>query len=62
MASTTIDLTPTWDTATRIYLEVLRVNDWDSDAGIKAREELQRMAQSFDQAQNWIKEHRQENR
>ena len=61
MASTTIDLTPTWDTATRIYLEVLRVNDWWSEPSKRAREELQRMAQAYDQARIWIKEQKENN-
>ena len=55
MASTTIDVTPTWDAAARIYLEVLRVNDWDSEPSIRAREEIQRMAQGLDSANKWIK-------
>tara|TARA_Y100000310_G_scaffold17058_1_gene16923 strand:- start:180 stop:365 length:186 start_codon:yes stop_codon:yes gene_type:complete len=61
MASTTIDVTPTWDAATRIYLEVLRVNDWDSEPSIRAREEIQRLAQAYDQARIWIKEQKENN-
>ena len=56
MASTTIDVTPTWEAATCIYLEVLRVNDWWSEPSKRAREELRRMAQAYDQARIWIKE------
>jgi len=61
MAFTTIDVTPTWDAATRIYLEVLRVNDWWSEPSKRAREELQRMAQAYDQARIWIKEQKENN-
>ena len=28
---------PSWETATWIYLEVLRTNDWHTDAGQSAR-------------------------
>ena len=52
----TIDVTPTWDACTRIYLEVLRVNEWGSEPCKTARQELQRMAQGFDRAQKWINE------
>ena len=61
MAFTTIDVTPTWDAATRIYLEVLRVNDWWREPSKRAREELQRMAQAYDQARIWIKEQKENN-
>ena len=56
MAFTTIDCTPTWDAATRIYLEVIRVNEWWSEPSKTAREEIQRLAQAYDQARIWIKE------
>ena len=58
---TVIDVTPTWDSATRIYLEVLRVNDWDSKPSIMAREEIQRMAHAYDQARIWITEQKENN-
>ena len=58
MTVTTIDCTPTWDAATRVYLEVLRVNEWYSEPSKRAREELQRMAKAYDQAKIWIKEQR----
>ena len=57
----TIDITPTWDAATRIYLEVLRVNDWWSEPSKNAREEIQRLAQAYDLARIWIKEKKAEN-
>ena len=56
MAFTTIDCTPTWDAATRIYLEVIRVNEWWSEPSKTAREELQRMAQGMDDIQKYVKE------
>ena len=56
MTVTTIDCTPTWDAATRIYLEVLRVNEWYSEPSKRARKELQRMAQGMDNIQKYVKE------
>jgi hypothetical protein len=42
-----IDITPTWEAATRIYIEVL---EYGSEAGkVAAREELIRLAQQYDQ-------------
>jgi len=49
MAFTTID-------CTRIYLEVIRVNEWWSEPSKTAREELQRMAQGMDDIQKYVKE------
>ena len=50
---TIIDVTPTWDAASRIYLEVLRVNDWDSEPSKEARKEILRMAEAFDKISNY---------
>jgi len=55
MANTVIDCTPTWEAATRIYLEVLRVNEWWSEPSKTAREEIQRMAQGLDNIQKYVK-------
>jgi hypothetical protein len=42
-----IDITPTWEAATRIYIEVL---EFGTEAGkVAAREELIRLAQQYDQ-------------
>ena len=38
------------ETAARICLEVLRVNEWWSEPGKMAREELLHIARSYDQA------------
>jgi len=54
MTVTTIDVTPTWNTATHVFLEVLRVNEWWSEPSKKAREELQRMAQGMDNIQQYV--------
>ena len=61
MAVHYIDMTPTWDAAVRIYLEVLRVNDWWSEPSKNAREEIQKLAQAYDNARVWIKEKKEEN-
>tara|TARA_Y100001951_G_C11196343_1_gene214518 strand:- start:542 stop:736 length:195 start_codon:yes stop_codon:yes gene_type:complete len=55
---TTIDVTPTWDSATRIYLEVLRVNDWESEPSKMARKEILQMAHALDNANKFLKEYR----
>ena len=39
---------PSWHTATTIYLEVLRTNEWYSDAGKDARKWLYELAQFMD--------------
>ena len=39
---------PSWHTATTIYLEVLRTNEWYSDAGRDARKWLYELAQFMD--------------
>ena len=39
---------PSWHTATTIYLEVLRTNEWYSDAGKDARKWLSELAQFMD--------------
>ena len=45
----TINITPpSWHTATTIYLEVLRTNEWYSDAGKDARKWLYELAQFMD--------------
>jgi len=53
---TTIDVTPTWDSATRIYLEVLRVNDWESEPSKMARKEILRLANAFDSISKFVRE------
>ena len=53
---TIIDVTPTWDAASRIYLEVLRVNDWDSEPSKEARKEILRMAEAFDNISKYVRE------
>jgi hypothetical protein len=42
----TIDLTPTWEQATRIYLMVLE--DGTEEGKVTAREELLRLARQYD--------------
>jgi len=42
----TIDMTPTWETAVRIYLMVLE--DGTEEGKITAREELMRLARQYD--------------
>jgi hypothetical protein len=42
----TIDLTPTWEQATRIYLLVLE--DGTDEGKVTAREELLRLARQYD--------------
>ena len=45
----TIDIKPpSWHTATTIYLEVLRTNEWYSDAGRDARKWLYELADFMD--------------
>lgn len=39
---------PSWETATWIYLEVLRTNDWHTDAGQSARAWLYELAKFMD--------------
>jgi len=39
---------PSWQTATTIYLEVLRNNEWFSDAGRDARKGLYELARYLD--------------
>jgi|TARA_R110002110_G_scaffold54280_3_gene155944 hypothetical protein len=39
---------PSWHTATTIYLEVLRTNEWYSDAGKSARKWLYELADFMD--------------
>ena len=53
---TTIDVTPTWDSATRIYLEVLRVNDWEREPSKMARKEILRLANAFDSISKFVRE------
>ena len=43
----TIDMTPTWETAVRIYLMVLE--DGEEKGKEMAREELMRLARNYDQ-------------
>ena len=62
MAIHEIDVTPTWDTASRIYLEVLHNNDWSSDSSKLAREGIQEMAQLLDKAHQWIQKYTKENK
>lgn len=52
----TIDMTPTWETATNIYIEVLR-NPKASAEGVKiAKEELLRLARIVDEMRDAQKE------
>jgi len=46
--STFIDLAPTWQGATRVYIEVLKNPNADSQAHIDAEKELLRLAYMFD--------------
>ena len=49
MAVHTIEIKPpSWHTATTIYLEVLRTNEWYSDAGRDARKWLYELADFMD--------------
>jgi len=43
----TIDMTPTWETAVRIYMMVLE--DGTDESKVTAREELLRLARNYDQ-------------
>lgn len=43
----TIDLTPSWETAVRIYLLVLE--DGSEESRVTAREELLRLARQYDE-------------
>ena len=43
----TIDITPSWETATRIYMMVLE--DGTEEGKITAREELLRLARQYDE-------------
>jgi hypothetical protein len=42
----TIDMTPTWETAVRIYIMVLE--DGEEKGKVAAREELMRLARNYD--------------
>ena len=54
MATTTIEIKPPkWDTALMIYLEVLRTNEWYSEAGQDARKWIYELGQFMD----YINEH-----
>jgi len=49
MATETIEIKPpSWETAIMIYLEVLRTNKWNSDAGRNAREWIYELAKFMD--------------
>jgi len=49
MATTTIHIKPpSWETAFSIYLEVLRTNEWYSEAGQDAREWIYDLARMMD--------------
>lgn len=48
MSKTTVDCTPTWEFATRIYIAVLRNPDASFDALRAAEEELIRLARIVD--------------
>ena len=49
MATTTIEIKPpSWETAFSIYLEVLRTNEWYSEAGQDAREWIYDLARMMD--------------
>jgi hypothetical protein len=50
----TIDLTPTWETAVRIYLSVLRNPGADSEAIAGAESEILRVARIADAFKNAI--------
>ena len=50
----TFDLTPTWETAVRIYMAVLRNPDADADAIADAESEILRVARIADAFKNAI--------
>ena len=49
MSTETINLTPTWEAATRIYMAVLENPDASEDAKQGAREDLLKLARHVDQ-------------
>jgi hypothetical protein len=51
----TIDLTPTWETAVRIYMAVLRNPEADSEAIAGAESEILRVARIADAFHNAIR-------
>lgn len=52
----TIDLTPTWETAARIYCAVLRNPDADADAVDNAEKEILRVARIADAFANAVRQ------
>lgn len=52
----TIDLTPTWETAVRVYMAVLRNPDADADAVDGAEKEILRVARIADAFTNAIRQ------